>query len=346
MRPGLVRFILAVIVVISHFSDFFMLGKYAVCGFFVLSGYWIALMYENTYSLKENKIVVFYISRLWRILPMFYVFSLLGLIITLKFYPTFISDIINLDSWPKVSAIVSNLFIIGNAFPKHRILGPSWSLEVEILFYLLFPFIAMIVKKSKPSVILLTTLFFFISVYIILNYKTQFEYSGLPYVFLFLIGVLVFNYKIRFSNKVEIVSAAIFLLILFFNYTIPTLHHELTKDGTYFNLTTFLLILFSAPVIINSVYLKTNHQDKILGDLSFIIYLCHWVWIEAYYVLISDHRSFNTKLTYSITTVIITAVTSFLVYTYLDRPIEKKRHQWVHSRRNATDGIRNLSNYS
>jgi peptidoglycan/LPS O-acetylase OafA/YrhL len=152
-------------------------------------------------------------------------------------------------------------------------------------------------------------------------------------------GVLVFNYKIRFSNKVQIICATIFLVILFFNYANPTLHHELMKDGTYFNLTTFLLLIFSAPVIINSVYLKTNYQDRILGDLSFIIYLCHWVWIEAYYVLISDHRSFDTKLTYSITTVIITAVTSFLAYTYLDRPIEKKRHQWVHSRRNAIDGI-------
>jgi peptidoglycan/LPS O-acetylase OafA/YrhL len=132
MRPGLIRFILAFLVVVSHFSDFFMLGKYAVCGFFVLSGYWISLMYDKKYSLKVNKIVVFYISRLWRIFPMFYFFSILGLIVTLKFYPDFPSVILSLEFWPKISAIASNLFILGNAFPAHRILGPSWSLEVEI----------------------------------------------------------------------------------------------------------------------------------------------------------------------------------------------------------------------
>jgi peptidoglycan/LPS O-acetylase OafA/YrhL len=311
-----------------------MLGKYAVCGFFILSGYWISLMYEKKYSLKENKITVFYISRLWRIFPMFYFFSIVGVFVTLKFYPDFPSVIMSLDFWPKISAFSSNLFILGNAFPKHRILGPSWSLEVEILFYLLFPFIALLIKKNKLNVIILTSLFFFISVYIILNYKTQFEYNGLPYIFLFLFGVLVYHYKLIFPKKLEVFSAAVFILILFFNYTLSYLHHALMEDGTYFNFVTLLLVVFSIPTLINSVYIKTNPKDKILGDLSFIVYLCHWVWIEAYYVIILDHPSSFVKFGYAIIIFFITAITSYVAYFYLDRPIEKKRHAWVNSRKN------------
>ena len=334
MRPGLVRFILALLVLLSHFSSFFMLGKYAVCGFFILSGYWISLMYDKKYSLKENQISVFYISRLWRIFPMFYFFSILGLIVTLEFYPDFPSVIMSLDFWPKISAFSSNLFILGNAFPKHRILGPSWSLEVEILFYLLFPFIALVIKKNKFNVIILTILFFLISVYIILNYKTQFEYNGLPYIFLFLFGVLAYNYHLTFPKKLEVFSAAVFILILLFNYTMSSLHHALMEDGTYFNFITLLLVVFSIPTLINSVYIKTNPKDKLLGDLSFIVYLCHWVWIEAYYVLIHGQHPAIVKFGYSIAVFAITAITSYLAYIYLDRPIEKKRHAWVNSRKN------------
>ena len=116
MRPGLVRFILALLVLLSHFSSFFMLGKYAVCGFFILSGYWISLMYDKKYSLKENQISVFYISRLWRIFPMFYFFSILGLIVTLEFYPDFPSVIMSLDFWPKISAFSSAKTAIISSF--------------------------------------------------------------------------------------------------------------------------------------------------------------------------------------------------------------------------------------
>jgi len=334
MRPGLIRFILAILVVISHFSDFFMLGKYAVCGFFILSGYWIAFMYEKKYSLKENKIIIFYVSRLWRIFPMFYVFSILGLIITLIYYPTFISGILNLEFWSKLSTLSSNLFIVGNANPQHRILGPAWSLEVEIIFYLLYPFIAILIKKNKARLIIYTVLFFLISILIILNFKTQFEYNGLPYIFLFLFGVLVYNYQISFSRNVQNFSAAIFLLLLIINYTNSSLHNTLKEDGIYFNIVTILLIIFSAPTIINSVYHKTNNQDKILGDLSYIVYLCHWVWIQAYYILILQHPTVTIKLVFSLIIVLITAFTSIIVYKYIDRPIEKKRHHWVNSKKN------------
>ena len=291
-------------------------------------------MYYKKYSLKENQISVFYISRLWRIFPMFYFFSILGLIVTLEFYPDFPSVIMSLDFWPKISAFSSNLFILCNAFPKHRILGPSWSLEVEILFYLLFPFIALVIKKNKFNVIILTILFFLISVYIILNYKTQFEYNGLPYIFLFLFGVLAYNYHLTFPKKLEVFSAAVFILILLFNYTMSSLHHALMEDGTYFNFITLLLVVFSIPTLINSVYIKTNPKDKLLGDLSFIVYLCHWVWIEAYYVLIHGQHPAIVKFGYSIAVFAITAITSYLAYIYLDRPIEKKRHAWVNSRKN------------
>jgi peptidoglycan/LPS O-acetylase OafA/YrhL len=332
LRPGLTRFILAALVIISHFSNAIMLGKFAVCCFFILSGYWIAVMYDKRYSKKENKVTVFYASRLWRIFPMYYLFSILALVTTIVFRPVFFSTLAHLDTLPKLSAILTNIFILGNTAAEHRILGPSWSLEVEIELYLIFPVFAYVMNKWKNSLVF-TLFFLLLSLGAYIYFKDRLEYNAVSYVFLFLFGVLVYKYKIRFSPAIEKSASVIFLLLLSSQYFIHPLHQQfMDEKSRYYFLVTLLLIGAAVPILINSVYTPTNATDKVLGELSYIIYLSHWVWIQPYQVIVwSQPSSFSmvAKLCFASVVVLLTGISSWLAYRYIDRPFEQRRHKWV-----------------
>jgi len=336
LRPGLTRFILALLVVISHFSNGIMLGKFAVCCFFILSGYWISSMYDKRYSKKENKLKVFYISRLWRLFPMYYLFTVLGLISTILYYPEFFSSISQLGFFPKLTVVISNLFILGSTIPKYRVLGPAWSLEVEIQFYLIFPIFAYIISKSKNALIIIMS-FLLLSLCTYIYYKEQVEFNLLPYIFLFLFGALVYKYRILFTPKVEKFSMVLFLLLLGSQYAIPSLHRHFMEENSYYYFLVILILMIAAiPMLINSVYVQTNANDKVLGEMSYIVYLSHWVWIQPYYAIVWRNPvpySIGMKLLYASGVLILTGLSSWLAYFYIDRPFEKRRHKWVSSQK-------------
>ncbi len=268
---------------------------------------------------------------------MYYLFTILGLISTWLFIPVIFSSIANLDFLPKLSAIISNIFILGNTIPKYRILGPAWSLEVEIQFYLIFPLFAYIISKMKNSLAIILT-FLLTSLGAYLYFKDQVEFNASPYIYLFLFGALVYKYKIKFTPKIEKLSAILFLLLLGSQYLVPQLHkHFMEEKSFYYFSVTLILIISVIPILINSVYVPTNSRDKILGELSYIIYLSHWVWIQPYYAIVwshpADYSNF-TKLTYATGVLILTAASSYLAFLYIDRPIEGMRHKWVSSKKN------------
>ena len=74
ISPGSFRFILANVVIISHFS-MFGIGTAAVELFFVLSGYWVYRLFDTRYMRAHSPASVFISSRFLRIAPMFLLFN-------------------------------------------------------------------------------------------------------------------------------------------------------------------------------------------------------------------------------------------------------------------------------
>ena len=64
--PGALRLTLAFAVFLHHTTSF-NLGMSAVLVFFVLSGYWVAAMWKNTYSKTTSAYFTYLVSRVWRI---------------------------------------------------------------------------------------------------------------------------------------------------------------------------------------------------------------------------------------------------------------------------------------
>jgi peptidoglycan/LPS O-acetylase OafA/YrhL len=155
-----VRYLLAVHVVLFHFSpafaalpkavgNFIGSGYVAVPMFFVLSGFVVTYTYAGRGLLSATSRRKFWIARVARIYPLY----LLAFLITASFAlaprpeeaavrifnpVAAVAQVFTLHTWVPAWALTWNL--------------PSWSIGVEFFFYLLFPFFALqLLQRSTPG---------------------------------------------------------------------------------------------------------------------------------------------------------------------------------------------------
>lgn len=134
---GTIRFLLALGVVASHtrgyqFDLYPDSGIVAVCAFFMLSGYLMPATLEKNYS---GHATPYLINRFLRIFPMYW----LALGIALVVLP-------QLPAWSDaydfgVQPVLQNFILLGlNQWPNDTLyIGPAWTLDVELQYYLLVP---------------------------------------------------------------------------------------------------------------------------------------------------------------------------------------------------------------
>lgn len=111
-------------------------GILGVDAFFVLSGFLIATMLLKESSTRGTVDVgAFYRRRALRILPLY--FCMLAL---------------TLHAWPQPENVLANLVMLNNFLPTGQSVLPwSWSLAVEEQFYLVFPWVFLLLLKLRPS---------------------------------------------------------------------------------------------------------------------------------------------------------------------------------------------------
>lgn len=167
------RFFAAFLVLIAHAQQnlsslnvlhykwpVFFLGADAVHFFFVLSGFLLTYLALN--EVKQNdklNIRRFFIKRILRIWPLYYLCVLLGLIVLLlaKAYTNdHISQVVNVKQ-----TLTYYLFFLPNyvaAVYNERIGAwyALWSIGVEEQFYLFFPFLTLFIIKSKRPLLFIT----------------------------------------------------------------------------------------------------------------------------------------------------------------------------------------------
>lgn len=123
------------------------LGNYGVSMFFTLSGFLITYLLEAEKDLHPIDIKKFYLRRILRIWPLYYVYLAIAVITIFAFnlHFNFISFILYFFYCANVP------HIIGTDLP---FLNHYWSLGVEEQFYLFWPWV---IKKVKGNIVLLVT---------------------------------------------------------------------------------------------------------------------------------------------------------------------------------------------
>lgn len=343
---GIIRFLLAFSVVIFHSAPLlglgFMDGIVAVKGFFMISGFYMALILNEKYIDKNNSYKLFISNRLLRIYPMYWVMLVLTILVgyfwafhgaqlqTLipnNYHPTnFFLYTSPLGMLRDFSLIIRSDYINPQNL-KLPLVAPAWTLVLEILFYLIAPFL---IKRKWWLILLLLIVSFCIRYFLYFTHYFRNEYlltgffpASIGY---FLIGLL--SYRLYGYLKKRIVPSKISQIILLilscyiiFWDRLPaiTIYTVSVKEIMFFP-----ILFFSVPFIF--LFSQASLIDGFLADLSYPIYISHWFIFS----LIWNVFSFTARTTEFVVLFIVgTVILAILLKILVDTPINKLRQSRV-----------------
>lgn len=277
-------------------------------------------MYHEKYR-KQTTIWGFYLSRFLRIwLPFATAFLLM------MFTMWIIGQ-------PKSADIIAGLPLLGIASHGRDILGVSWSLDIELQFYLCVPLIWIALhpdgnplkKQRLWSVLGLTIGLSIIGWIVQLNFGL---WTFLPYLVSFMAGALLWRLEPHFSGKAAVVSLIAFgivgVLVALIPYTRPLLQREVISPfhEDWFGIAWVLLLI---PFLGWNIRQKSGFLDGHMAAFSYSLYIIHWPAIALL-------RPFFEPLSMIDRVGILGAITvvSIVFYISVDRPWEKVRRSIIH----------------
>ncbi|NQY11950.1 MAG: acyltransferase [Flavobacteriales bacterium] len=293
-------------------------GPIGVHLFFVLSGFLIThlMVSEEKVSGKFN-LWHFYLRRVLRIWPLYYLVMILGIFVLPSFVNTFTFD----------GSIIKNLLFWNNFDSTHHAInvGVAWSVAIEEQFYLVWPLVFLLLKNKKALILGCFTLFI-LSVLFIINNPIESNYhtfGNVTYLMSGCIGALLFSeYKVQFENSVVAKSKALPILIIVtvFFVLIPIINNDLLILSVVFLPICYMNIIFNL-VINNSE--KVSFFSK-LGKYTYGMYLYHITVIILVRIVFDKLNAdyFNDPLVnilVSLISLAITIVISIFSYNYFEK---------------------------
>lgn len=254
--------------------------------FFFISGYLVFASFD-----KNPNVKIFYLNRILRIYPALFVVSILGLVLIFKIYS-------NYDSVDYLEAIRWFFFqlTLGQDYNPYnieqKINWVTWTLKIEILFYLIVPIFFINKKLTKYLVYLFLIVSFLYWVFfanVDNRYIYQINLTPLKAGWMFMIGsifYLNFNFLYKYKKYLFFSIILVFILILF-NQNSFLLR---SSTGSYdLGLLYFLLLVTFIFWFAYSVNIKIF---RINFDLSYSIYLYHSLIINYLWVFFGKSSFF------------------------------------------------------
>ncbi|MGJ0622371.1 MAG: acyltransferase family protein [Methylocystis sp.] len=317
--PGALRLTLAFAVFLHHTTSF-NLGMSAVLIFFVLSGYWVAAMWTNTYSHTTSAYFTYLVSRVWRIAPVFALCSAIAWALLL-----WRGDAPG-DLGGLAHQLFSNVMILGYSSLPFQANIPGWSLDMELQFYLIAPAIIFLISRNIH--LLLICLLISASAPLLGGSATV-----APFILFFGIGVAAASHGLRPDRALAYRAlyttlATLFLCALIFAKDMMLGEkQELLAFSDKMNL---VIAVMMTPWALYTTRQASASTDRMLGELSYIFYLLHWSVIGA---LKTGEGSYTDRLLLCSEALIVILVGSYAIWRLFDRPINRLRAAWVSGRR-------------
>ena len=326
--------VLAVIIYHLNISVYnFQLFKGGFLGvdiFFVISGYLISKILFEKINQKNFKIRNFINKRLRRLFPLIILLNFVVLFLCYTFYDPLLSNKLTKE-------IISSSFFVSNIFywynhtfyesnlSLYMPLLHTWSLGVELQFYILSIFIFFFVFSIKKNqIILLLTIFiisFFLSLYLTIHHPNFSFYSIFSRLWEFLIGSIIFlkyNFICNFlKNKKKLVNLFLLTIILFLLF--------FENKNTHPYILTLIFCILSGLIICspeNSFVKKLSNYKFffIIGGISFSLYIWHNLAFSTYRILFSNQNIFAWFII-----VLIVFIISFLSFKFIETPFRNEK---------------------
>jgi peptidoglycan/LPS O-acetylase OafA/YrhL len=345
---GIIRFLLALGVLVSHSSPIFGLnfigGVEAVESFYIISGFYMSIILNEKYVGKNNSYKLFISNRLLRLYPIYWVVLLLTIIYSLLVfklgYPgkiLFYSHFWYMQLSGLIYLIFSNIFILGQDIIFYLGLDPSgsffftkdfnktdpalynflfvpqaWSISLEIIFYLMAPFI---VRRSLYFLLAIYSASFLVKLFLFYQGLTNppWNYQFFPAeVSYFILGAISYHIyrKVRQKPYSLLLTQTLFAVAVFcciFYYILPV--SPVTLFGYHFFLAMAIPFIFD--------YTKNNKIDRYIGELSYPMYISH-----MFILMFVSANVFPKYESLGTTTLILTIIFSVLLNEFVAKRVE------------------------
>lgn len=321
--PGLntVRFYAAVSVVVAHVwwtghTPFFLPSWDAVTLFFTLSGYLITyrLLIERKRT-GHIDLKAFYVRRELRILPLYYLTVVIGGVLL---------PLVGAPAIPS-GALVATLLLVPQlpaaSGASLGLIGQMWSIGVEELFYVTFPFLMrhMALVRLALMVIALTLLVTALAWAVnydayLLAIRMRFECMAVG-----ALAAWVVVKQLRWLFVVQhraVEAAALFGLV---SITLFGLQVHPFHDLFFATLTAIFLVNISTKP--TPIVRLEYRWSKAAGDLTYGVYVWHMIviWLMAF--LFTGH-------TLAVASIAGTIIIAALSYRFIEKPLLTLKNRW------------------
>ena len=351
---GLLRILLALSVIVNHSENFLGLrlvgGKIAVEAFFIISGFYMAMVLSEKYSRINKPYFSFISGRFLRLYPVYWsvlifiaLYSLCHGLINgnYLFLKAYLDHVENFSLPSYVYFIFSNLLIFGQdiimfmgadghgslhfiknfrlshpAIHTFLLIAPAWSISLEMMFYLLAP----LLNKGKTVLLFLLLAASFILKLVILN--KGFNHDPWTYRFFpfelayFILGMLSYRlfrtWKKKYTPLLQKIVSVYLISITIFYAQLPAFAY---KDYVY-----LISIFIGIPFLF--LQTKHNHTDRFIGEFSYVVYISHAFIIKL--LLIS---SILPKNWLSEAATVLTLIFSWFIIELVSKKVERYRAQ-------------------
>jgi peptidoglycan/LPS O-acetylase OafA/YrhL len=200
------------------------------------------------------------------------------------------------------------------------VLQPAWSLAVELAFYAVAPFLVR--HRSRIVVVMLAAF--------VLRWSAfQFGFGVDPYTYrffpieigTFMLGALAYHLYRAVnwpSGRAALgATAALWALVFVFGYLPPTKFLTIAFEDRQ-------LLLYGALTLLLPLtfrFTSSHGWDRIAGEVSFPLYLCHWSILLVANSYIGQGRYFGLMV------LGLSLVCAGLTYWLVDRRIDDYRHR-------------------
>lgn len=359
---GLIRILLAIAVVAAHSNSIlgftFTNGTIAVQSFFIISGFYMSLILNEKYVGVNNSYKLFITNRILRLYPTYFIVLIVAILISVisffidgnaYYLKPYIDTIKYISPFTLTILILMNLSMLGqdtvmfmglNKTNGHLFftmdyshtdpflylflfVPQAWVIGIQLMFYLIAPFI---VKRRSYILVLILILSLVLRffLYFFGYYHDPWTHRFFPFeLAFFAVGGLsykMYKYmqKIKFNEKYKQIA---FFCILFYIFTfqfIPIMYE--IKQWVF-----YLMMVFSIPFIFDLT--KKSNFDKLLGDLSYPIYISHHFIVVILFSILGKNIKFEKFL--GLISLVITIIISFVILKFVINPIEKIRQKRV-----------------
>ena len=221
---------------------------------------------------------------------------------------------------PSSAPLLDNQILQDNHLITHYVLiSQAWSISIEIMFYLLVPYLT----KIKNNVLILLTCFLFLLKALFFIFVThKYPFYNQVFIFalpLFFVGMLLIRYinifeKVK-NNQFLIYTACVFAF--FMTFATPHL-----KEIIYFKIVdSFNLVLIVGILPFVFLITKYNKLDRYIGLYSYPIYLWHLILLKIF------SKNFTSLGARAIVFGVLLFGLSFLSVHFIDEKINKFRYK-------------------